>query len=419
MRVVVVGGGIIGLACAYELRKRGADVTVLDEREMGMGASWGNAGWIVPSLSGPVPEPGLTLTALRWLLKSDSPLYIKPRLDPGFVRWLWDFWKRCNRRDYEAGIAAMARLNRSTMELYDAWQAEGVDFEMHRAGLVFAFVSEDGLRHHLDGFAYLEPHGYSRPESLSGTEVRRMAPILSANVVGGFIVERERHLEPGALIRGLVERLTIDGVDLRPRTRVTGLLRVTGRTGSSYGRIEAVQTEDRIVEGDAFLLAAGAWSADLAAQAGFQLPVESGKGYSITIERPHVRLERPLYLGEAKVGMSPYDDSIRLAGTMELSGLSENVDQRRIDSIRRSVGRFVTEWPAGEREIAWAGMRPLTPDGLPVLGRAPRLENLFVATGHSMLGITLAPATATAMADLICASKKQVDLEPFDPGRFG
>jgi D-amino-acid dehydrogenase len=152
--------------------------------------------------------------------------------------------------------------------------------------------------------------------------------------------------------------------------------------------------------------------------AGFRLPVESGKGYSITIKRPQMQLAHPIYLGEAKVGVSPFVDSLRVAGTMELSGLSEEINSRRLAAIRRSIQRFLRGWPAGEGEVAWAGMRPLMPDGLPALGRAPGVENLFVATGHSMLGVTLAPSTGRAMAQLMCDGRTTADLGPFNPGRF-
>jgi D-amino-acid dehydrogenase len=151
---------------------------------------------------------------------------------------------------------------------------------------------------------------------------------------------------------------------------------------------------------------------------GVRLPVESGKGYSITIEQPVVELTQPLYLAEAMVGVSPFDSGLRIAGTMELSGISEGVNARRLASLRRSTSHFLTAWPRGEREVEWAGMRPLTPDGLPLLGRVPTTENLFVATGHSMLGVTLAPVTGLMMAELIANGHQHSELHPFDPGRF-
>jgi D-amino-acid dehydrogenase len=299
------------------------------------------------------------------------------------------------------------------MELYDAWRRDGVPFEMHAAGLLFAFVTEQALHHVLHGMGELEAYGYSPPEALSGDGVRTLCPILSHGVMGGFLVERDRHVEPWSLTQGLAGRLRSEAVDLRPWTVVSGF--VTSDGGS---RLRAVSTNRGEIEGDAFLIAAGAWSGPLARLAGFRLPVESGKGYSITIEQPQAQLPCPVYLDEARVGVSPFGGALRFAGTMELSGLSERVDRRRLDAMRRSVSRYLTSWPRGEREIEWAGMRPLLPDGLPALGRAPCFDNLFVATGHSMLGVTLAPATGEVMAELLCEDASRVDLRPFDPGRF-
>jgi D-amino-acid dehydrogenase len=308
-------------------------------------------------------------------------------------------------------MRAVSQLNGRTMELFDAWQTEGVGFEMHRAGLLFAFLTSAAMDHAAEEFDHLRPYGYGAPAVMSGDELRSLAPILSASVAGGFLVDRERHVEPLSLTQGLVGRLEKSGAELRPRTHVTGVRLVAGRVGG-------IVTANGVIEGDAYLLAAGAWSAALARMAGFRLPVEAGKGYSITIQQPRVHLDRPIYLGEAKVGISPFAGSLRVAGTMELSGLSEEVNPRRLAAIRRSIERFVPAWPAGSGEVTWAGMRPLTPDGVPALGRAPGLENLFVATGHSMLGVTLAPATGKAMAELICDGHAEVDLRPFDPARF-
>ncbi len=172
------------------------------------------------------------------------------------------------------------------------------------------------------------------------------------------------------------------------------------------------------VPGDRFLIAGGAWSASLARMAGFHLPVQCGKGYSVTVTEPAVRLRRPLYLGEAKLGATPFRNALRIAGTMELTGINEALDPRRIDAIRASADQFLVGWRQGKSEEEWAGMRPVTPDGLPAIGRAPGYDNLYVATGHAVLGVTLAPATGVAMAELIHSGKTDVDLRPFDPNRF-
>jgi D-amino-acid dehydrogenase len=324
---------------------------------------------------------------------------------------MWAFWRRCNLHDYAEGLAAVARLNRCTMELYDTWQAQGVAFEMHRAGLLFAFLTASALHKALENLEHFQQHGYSRPALLGGDDMRARAPILSESVIGGFMIERERHVEPASLTEGLVRRLDGLGAQLLAETRVTAFLQ-------HNGRVAAVATEVGRIEGDKFLLTAGAWSAALARSAGFRLPVEAGKGYSITITRPRLELAHPVYLSEAKVAVSPFAGSLRLAGTMELSGLSEEAGSRRIAAIRRSVQSFLCGWPTGEGEVTWAGMRPLTPDGLPAIGRAPNAENLFVATGHGMLGVTLAPSTGKAVAELMYDGRTAQDLGPFDPGRF-
>lgn len=411
MRVVIIGAGVIGLCCAYELCRRGAQVTLLDRGEPGQAASWGNAGWITPALSGPVPAPGLTATALRWMLRPDSPLYIKPRLDPMFARWLWTFWRRCNARDYCRGLEAVAALNRRTMPLYDALRQDGLDFEMHHAGLLFVFLTESGLRHGLDDLALMQPYGYRQPAVLRRTELRELEPSLTPDVVGGYLVEEERHVRADTVTAALVARLGAMNAVIRPRTAVTGLR----RRGAV---VDAVLTGEGPLEADQFVIAAGAWSGLVARQAGFHLPVEAGKGYSISIVDPSLRLRHPMYLDETRVGVTPFDSMLRFAGTMELSGLDSPVMPRRVAALKRAATRFLGQWPSGDSEVTWSGLRPLMPDGLPAIGRAPRLDNLFIATGHSMLGVTLGPSTGAVIADLICTGQTDVDMRPFDPARF-
>ena len=386
-------------------------MTVLDRGNPQAAASWGNAGWICPSLSGPIPSPGLVTTSLKWMLRRDSPLYIKPRFDLMLIQWLWDFWRRCNSRDYRAGLDAVASLNRRTLSLYDALLQGGVQIEMHQAGLLFLFLTPAGLRHSLKDFELLKDYGYHLPTRLSREDLRPLVPGMSGRVIGGYLVEAERHVRPDSLTVGLANRLSALGADLRPGVVVRGFQR-------QNGRVMAVVTDQGPVTGDKFLIAAGAWSGILAQQAGFHLPIQAGKGYSVTITKPTMELAHPLYLGEAKVGLTPFNSTLRIAGTMELSGINLTLDRQRIAAIRQAVGRYVVGWEKGDGEMEWSGMRPLTPDGLPVLGRAPHSNNLYVATGHAMLGVTMAPVTGVVMADLIVSGQPDIDIRPFDPRRF-
>ncbi len=410
-RTVVVGAGVIGLACAWELCRRGEEVIVLDRDEPGMACSAGNAGWIVPSISTPLPAPGLVGTSLRWMLKRDSPLYIKPRINPRFAAWLADFWRHCRKDAYEDGFTALAELNRRTMTLFDRWLEDGVDFEMHEAGLLFLGMSRDAIDHAAAEVQMLESYGYARPSILSDAEVRDIEPGLSRDIAGGFLVNEERHVRPETVTAGLANRLRVEGGEIRSGVSVTGIVH-------HGGKINAVSTSAGSIDAERVLIAAGAWSGQIAQRFGVRLPIEAGKGYSVTIDYPRRTIGRPLDLIEARVAVTPFTDGLRLAGTMELSGLNLQLEHQRVEAIRRAGDRYLGDWRGGRTEHAWVGMRPLTPDGLPVIGAISGFDNLYVAGGHQMLGVTLAPSTGEAIAELMLTGSSQVDLQPFDPARF-
>lgn len=408
-RAVVVGAGVVGLTCAYELRRRGLEITILDRGDPISACSLGNAGWIVPTFSTPLPSPGSVGTVLRWMLHRESPFYLKARLDPALLVWLYRFWRSANPADYAWGLTALAGLNRETMALYDRLRADGVAFEMQEQGMLLAFTTTEAMRSALQDFRALHALGYQAAQELSREDMHRIEPALGPAVIAGVLVEGERHLRPESLIAGLRARLGDLGVEIR-EVEVTGFRR-TGAT------IAAASTAEGEVQGDEFVIAAGAWSARVLAALKYRLPLEAGKGYSITIDRPEVRIRRPLYLDEARVALTPFDRSVRISGTMELSGLTLRLDRRRLDALRRAVERYLGAWPSGNGETEWVGVRPLTSDGLPVIGRVPGYQNAFVITGHAMMGMTLAPASAAVLADLITEGVS-APLAPFDPARF-
>jgi D-amino-acid dehydrogenase len=253
--------------------------------------------------------------------------------------------------------------------------------------------------------------GYQPASRLSGAEVRELEPMLAERVAGGVLVHDDRHVRPESLIAGLAAALERDGVQLLNGDAVTGFAR-DGRA------VAALTLAGSILEADRFVLAAGAWSGALARAAGFPLPIEAGKGYSITLEEPSYQLNHPLDLIEARAAVTPFEGALRFAGTMEISGVNLRFVRRRADAIWRNVHGYLREPLSAARMRAWVGMRPMTPDGLPVIGRMPGSDNLFVATGHQMLGVTLAPTTASALAELICAGSTRASLVPFDPIRF-
>ena len=417
--VLVVGGGVIGLCTAFALQQRGVPVTVLDAGPAELAASHVNAGWIVPTLAEPVPAPGLIGTSLKWMLRSDSPLYIKPRLDPAFLRWTLRFWRHCNARDYRAGTEATAAFGARALALYDAMRAAGVQYEEHRDGLLFAFRTREVMER---DYAALEPvrrFGFEISSLMDGDELRSLEPSLSDVVVGGYWMPQERSIRPDTLVRGLIEFLKARGVEIRQDTPVNSI-EMSGR------RATAVIVGGERIAAETVVAAAGAWTPRVLKDLPVNVPIEAGKGYSIDLTPPPTLpapVRRPLYLHETRVAITPLDGMIRLAGTMELSGLNHVVRPERVAAIARSAGWAIEGWPretptSGPGVRVWHGHRPMTPDGLPVIGRLPGYQNLIVASGHAMLGVTLATATGEAVAELITTGRAPDVIAPFDPARF-
>jgi D-amino-acid dehydrogenase len=417
--IVVIGGGIIGLCTAFALHRRGVPVTVLDAGPAEHAASHVNAGWLTPSLAAPVPSPGLIATSLRWMLRSDSPLYIRPRLDPAFLRWTLRFWRHCNARAYLAGTEAIAAFGARSLTLYDGMREAGVRYEEHRDGLLFAYRSTAALDH---DYAALEPvrrFGFEISPTMSGDELRALEPSLSETVSGGYWLPDERSVRPDTLVRGLLDYLQEHGVEVRRDTPVSGI-------ETDGGKATAVLAGGQRIAAETVVAAAGAWTPRLLKPLRVSVPIEAGKGYSIdfapapALPKP---VRRPLYLHETRVAITPLDGMIRLAGTMELSGLNHDVRQERVTAIARSAGWAIRGWPeqtpvSGPGVRIWNGPRPMTPDGLPVIGRLPEYHNLIVASGHAMLGVTLAPATGEAVAELVTTGRAPDVIAPFDPARF-
>jgi D-amino-acid dehydrogenase len=405
VKVAVVGGGVIGLACAWYLQRGGADVVVLERDHVGQAASRGNAGWITPGLSNPIPAPGVMAQALRWALKPDSPLLLRPRLDPAFLAWCWRFWRVSGRTPYLEGMRALLALNARTLELFDGLQADGVDFEMHADGLLFLFLSDEALTEELEVLHQLEREGYAGEViALSRSELQTLEPAVGGRVSGGIHAKLERHVRPETLTAGLAAAVRRGGGDVRESTEVQDI----ERKGGSW----CVRTTDDEVNAERVVVAGGAWTAQVLARLGVRIRQEPAKGYSITAEGEGTKPRLPLYFGEAKVGCSPFDDGVRLAGTLELAGIDLSVDQRRLDAVARSAATYLEDWRPVRPDLEWVGLRPLPADSLPLIGRAPGHEGLFIATGHGMLGITLAPATGAALAPLVLEDRLVPELEP-------
>lgn len=418
MEVVVIGAGVVGLASAYELATAGAQVTVLDAGAAGAGASHGNAAKIAIAESAPVAAPGVLLQGIRWMLRRDSPLAVAPRLAPDHVRFMLAMARHCNAADFQAGLRLLLGMAADANDLLDDYQRRGVGFEMHERGVLLAFETQQRFEEHSASLGIYEEFGMV-PERLHGPdEVQQAEPALTDHIRYGLRFVKDRQVEPDTLTRSLVVALRDQGAVVREGVGVASFV----TRGDRVRRVVAASGQE--FPADAVVLAAGVANAALAAALGVRLPICSGKGYSIDYTPSPVQLRTSLTLEDARVAVTPLNGYTRLAGTMEFGRPDDRVDPLRVEAIRRAARASFRGWSeaAPPTEGApWAGHRPMTPDGLPVVGAFSSVPNAYVAGGHGMLGLTLAPATGRMIAALVAGDPSRLDgetLRAVSPDRF-
>lgn len=409
--VVVIGGGVIGVSAAYYLAQRGFGVTLVEKGEICAGSSYGNAGLIVPSHSIPLAAPGVLAKGLRWLLDPEGPFYLKPRADRELISWLWQFRRACSPAHVGRALPVLRDLGRLSLALYKELGAiEGFDFGFRQNGLLVLFLTakgyEEGIRE-----AELLGEGGIESKVLDAADVRRIEAAALPSVVGGVLFADDAHLVPDAFVTGLARIVGDLGVRICTATEVLGF-RTAGR------RITAIETTRGDLPCDEVVLAAGAWSPGIARSLRLTLPIQPAKGYSVTCRRPDQRPGIPLLLSEAKVAVTPLGGMIRFAGTLELAGLDLSINRRRVGAVQRAVRSYLD----GTQDLPlleiWRGLRPCTPDGLPVIGRSAEPENLILATGHATIGMSLGPVTGKLVAQLASGEPPMLDLVPLSPRRF-
>lgn len=409
--VAIIGGGIIGLACAWYLRAAGREVVVLEREQPGAGASHGNCGTITPSHAPPLPEPGVLGRALKWMLRADAPLYIPPRFDPALWGWLLRFAARCNRADQAHATAVRAQLLNDSMAALEVLLREtGIDCAFERSGLLYVFRDPAWRARFGDLPEALAPLGI-RAEAWDGRRAEEEEPALRAGVAGGIWFPGDGRLRPDRLVAGLARAVQARGVEILPAAPVTGV-ELDG------GRVTALATPGLRLQPREVVLAAGAWSPQLGRQLGLRLPIQPGKGYSMTFPRPALAPRRALVLKEQSVCVTTWPDGFRLGSTMEFSGYDTRLNAVRLAALRRAAADYLRDPGDGEPEESWYGWRPMTPDDIPVIGRAPQLRNLVVATGHGMLGVSMSAATGRLVRDILLGAAPAERLAPLSPARF-
>jgi D-amino-acid dehydrogenase len=409
---LVIGGGVIGVCAAYYLAREGFAVQLVEQGEVAAGSSYGNAGLVVPSHSIPLAAPGVWWQGLRWMANPESPFYIKPRLDWELVRWLWRFRAACTTRHLGRAVPLLRDLNYASRALYrELAGLPGLDFGYLERGALQVFRTTQGLAGAGHEVEVLAAAGIAA-RRLDAAEARAVEPALAPSVAGAVLFPEDAQLVPDTFVTGLARVAQKLGVDVRRQTEVIGFRR-------AEGRILAVETTRGDLVADEIVLAAGSWSPGLARALGLRLPIQAGKGYSVTYRRPSAGPSIPLLLGEARMAVTPMGDTLRFAGTLELAGLDLSINRRRVDALTRAARGYLAGVERLERPEIWRGLRPCTPDGLPLLGRPSGYGNLLVATGHAMVGMSLGPITGRLVAQLASGRRPDLDLSLLAPDRFG
>lgn len=407
MRVIVIGGGVIGTACAYYLNAAGWQVTIVEQKTIGSGASHANCGLVCPSHALPLAGPGVMGKTLKAMLSPNSAFSIKPRFDPALWSWMMKFAGHCNQQDMLAAGRAIQALLQSSRRLYDElFTNESLDAEWQTKGLLFPFLSKSAMDHYADMDELLGKHFGLRAARYDGDDVCGLEPALKTGLAGGWFYDTDAHLRPDKLMSSWRRLLESRGVTIHEQCEFRGFASLNqhaSRAITSQGDFEA----------DSFIVATGAWTPMLNRQLGCQVPIQPGKGYSMTMPRPSKCPTIPLIFEEHRVAVTPMQSGYRLGSIMEFAGYDTTIHPKRMELLRSGASHYLLEPTAEPVQEQWYGWRPMTPNSLPIIDRPKSFGNVLIAAGHNMLGLSMATGTGRLVADLLTGQSPTIDPAPY------
>jgi len=411
-KVAIIGGGVAGLCSAYYLNARGYDVTVFEQGKFDQGCSLGNAGMIVPSHFVPLAQPGMIAKGIRWMFDSESPFYIRPRLSWGLLDWGLKFYRSSSKIHVNNSVRLLADLNLESRELYSSLAEELGDFGLQKKGLIMLCRTQRGFEEEKE-LAGMAHRLNMKAEILNPEQLSALDPGIRMNVVGGVYFPEDAFFTPDLFMKLLVNKLKVTGVRLYEDKRVDDI-EVNGN------RIKSLKVNNQMHEADEFIIAGGSWSGIMAKRAGIKIPLLAGKGYSFTVKEPVETPEICAILTEAKVAVTPMKGGLRFAGTMEIGGLDDRINEHRTRGIKKSVTEYYPEFMLSDFDDVdiWHGFRPVSPDGLPYIGRAGKYSNLIIATGHGMMGMSMGPVTGKLVSELMTGDRMSMDIGKLSVNRF-
>ncbi len=411
--IVIVGGGIMGLSCAYYLAQRDYKITIVDRGTPATeNCSFGNAGYVTPSHIVPLAAPGMVMLGLKWMRDPESPFYVRPRLAPDLFSWGWQFYRAGTKAHVQRAAPLLCQLNMASRACFEEWneQLQGFDFETN--GMMMLCKTQHALDEEAEVAKLAQSLGL-RAEVLNAQQTQERNPHIKLDVQGAVYFADDCHMAPHKLMARLQEKLATQNVNFLWNTEVRGW-KLNGK------KVGAALTSDGEIEGDEFVLCGGSWSTGTARTLGLKIPLQAGKGYSLTLPKPHSLPAVPTIFVERRVAVTPMGNELRFAGTMEIAGLNTNVNPARIRGIKKSVPLYFPEFSDADFKGVqpWVGLRPCSPDGLPYLGRTRRYDNLCLATGHAMMGLSLGPISGQIIAQTIAGETPPISSALLDPDRY-